>query len=89
MGNNQICGWKRLQRSFSLLLDTFHDRELISRLFDCWTASFVRKRFCLEQNLCSHNLGLNVLMPSSPTVNQAILFSFSITPIPQNLERES
>lgn len=43
MENNQICSWKRLQRTFSCLLDSFHDRELISSLFHCCTASFVRK----------------------------------------------
>lgn len=52
MENNQICSWKRLQRTFSCLLDSFHDGELISSLFHCWTASFVRKllvmsRFCV------------------------------------------
>ena len=35
IGNNQICSWKKLQKSFSHLLDTFDDRELTSRLFDC------------------------------------------------------
>lgn len=69
MGNNQICSWKKLQRSFSHLLDTFDDSELTSRLFDCWTASFVRKLFCLQQNLCSCNLGLSLLIPSSQTVH--------------------
>ena len=57
IGNNQICSWKKLQRSFSHLLDTFDDRELTSRLFDCWATSYVRKLFCLQQNCISVTQG--------------------------------
>ena len=69
IGNNHICSWKKLQRSFSHLLDTFDDRELTSRLFDCWATSFVRKLFCLQQNLYFCNSGLSLLIPASQTVH--------------------